>query len=1026
MKKLIFILGIIMCAQFAQSQTLNPFPNTDSLRRFINKWVRNSPIDAFTNLRLNSALIGMSRFLDSADAAGSAVTGVTALNDSTIRITTNDLDTFVAVIPGRHIGAQGISFRSDTAYLGGRIDSFTLLKTISQKAVTPGSSVPASALVISNVGYDSAGVSFLKTGNELKSLLYTYRYFFDNDTLPLYYGGAQSSITRHNFSTSKTRFKNPLTPFVPGYGGQYNIMQLFPPDTIQAHATPFGGSFGNASDIGIGQNSNYRMTISSDPGLPAPYPWAVWRTGIDLARASSSFKRETLGNGYTGYIWDYRNHQSTINAGTTEYGSYLGHISGFRAYGSLNTHASSPSKAKTLAVSTSDTVVAVEIDPMWLPLNEVKNGYGIWQKGTSDNNLFAGYTRVGGALPLYNEQIRRFNVVGTSEFSDSTYINTRLKIGNNTAFSTDIKLQVDDTVAATAIGATNFFTPETQVSINHLQTGVTQSQVSTRKKSALYVFQDKRYSPARINLGNQFNTAAAVVFNVVRGNDTVDLNLFAASDFTGMQVFNTFRKNSTWTDTTYFLSSQNPVLAVSGMQPALDMSSAPSVGRDNIYKGWYTALMPLLQGATRNKVEKAAWMITGAGQNFLPNGQIDTAYHIYMADHSSSNGVRYGLYQQSTLDSNYLGAPLRMPNVGQVSLDTTTYKLAVFGPNGVVYKSYWQNSGGGGGGTPAGSNTQIQYNNSGSFGASANYTYDGTTVKINNATAATSITSSTAIGSTSGGDVRLFAAASPTAADQRLGGLMFGTLDGGSTENLTASIEAFSTAAHTPSSTEQTHLRFYTTAVATRSEVMRLTANLRMGLGVTTPTASIHVRGGNSSAGGAPFKFTSGTNLTTPEAGTFEYDGTSFYATPGSTRLRKVLTDNSIPSNGQLPIGNGANYTNATLTAGKNTTITNGAGSITIAAGKFGINTYTSNTSASSGDIPKYVFLSGASGTVNYQINPASFTDETFAIKCIDATNTVKITLSSGTIDGLSELQLVLNQTVWVTSNGTNLYIVNQ
>lgn len=1016
-----------MCAQFAQSQTLNPFPNTDSLRRFINKWVRNSPIDAFTNLRLNSALIGMSRFLDSADAAGSAVTGVTALNDSTIRITTNDLDTFVAVIPGRHIGVQGISFRSDTAYLGGRIDSFTLLKTISQKAVTPGSSVPASALVISNVGYDSAGVSFLKTGNELKSLLYTYRYFFDNDTLPLYYGGAQSSITRHNFSTSKTRFKNPLTPFVPGYGGQYNIMQLFPPDTIEAHATPFGGSFGNASDIGIGQNSNYRMTISSDPGLPAPYPWAVWRTGIDLARASSSFKRETLGNGYTGYIWDYRNHQSTINAGTTEYGSYVGRITGFRAYGSLNAHTSSPSKAKTLAVSTSDTVVAVEIDPMWLPLNEVKNGYGIWQKGTSDNNLFAGFTRVGGTLPLYNEQIRRFNVVGTSEFSDSTYINTRLKIGNNTAFSTDIKLQVDDTVAATAIGATNFFTPETQVSINHLQTGVTQSQVSTRKKSALYVFQDKRYSPARINLGNQFNTAAAVVFNVVRGNDTVDLNLFAASDFTGMQVFNTFRKNSTWTDTTYFLSSQNPVLAVSGMQPALDMSSAPAVGRDNIYKGWYTALMPLLQGATRNKVEKAAWMITGAGQNFFPNGSIDTAYHIYMADHSSSIGVRYGLYQAGPSDSNYLAGQLRMPNVGQVSLDTTTYKPAVFGPNGVVYKSYWQNSGGGGGGSASLTTNYIGVGDgSGNLAGSSAFTYNSTTVKQENSGAAYSGVNTASPGSTSGYAFRAFLKATPDAADRLMGSYDFGTLDGGSTENVTASIRAFSTAAHTPGTSEQTNLRFYVSATNALSEFMRITANLRLGIGVTSPSAAVHVRAGNASSGGAPFMYTAGTNLTTPAAGAEEYDGTSRYFTPGSTRLRYALTDNSIPSNGQIPIGNGANFTNATLTQGKNVTITNGAGSITIAAGKFGINTYTSNTSASSGDIPKYVFLSGASGTVNYQINPASFTDETFAIKCIDATNTVKITLSSGTIDGLSELQLVLNQTVWVTSNGTNLYIVNQ
>jgi hypothetical protein len=40
----------------------------------------------------------------------------------------------------------------------------------------------------------------------------------------------------------------------------------------------------------------------------------------------------------------------------------------------------------------------------------------------------------------------------------------------------------------------------------------------------------------------------------------------------------------------------------------------------------------------------------------------------------------------------------------------------------------------------------------------------------------------------------------------------------------------------------------------------------------------------------------------------------------------------STPSNGQLDIGNGTGFTRTTLTAGSNITITNGAGSITIAS----------------------------------------------------------------------------------------------
>ncbi len=41
-------------------------------------------------------------------------------------------------------------------------------------------------------------------------------------------------------------------------------------------------------------------------------------------------------------------------------------------------------------------------------------------------------------------------------------------------------------------------------------------------------------------------------------------------------------------------------------------------------------------------------------------------------------------------------------------------------------------SGGGGGGSPGGANTQVQFNNSGSFGGSANFTFDGTNIAVSN------------------------------------------------------------------------------------------------------------------------------------------------------------------------------------------------------------------------------------------------------------------------------------------------------
>jgi len=52
----------------------------------------------------------------------------------------------------------------------------------------------------------------------------------------------------------------------------------------------------------------------------------------------------------------------------------------------------------------------------------------------------------------------------------------------------------------------------------------------------------------------------------------------------------------------------------------------------------------------------------------------------------------------------------------------------------------------------------------------------------------------------------------------------------------------------------------------------------------SAPTAHLHIAAGTATAGNAPLKLTAGTNLTTPENGTFEYDGTNLYFTVGGVR----------------------------------------------------------------------------------------------------------------------------------------------
>lgn len=77
-------------------------------------------------------------------------------------------------------------------------------------------------------------------------------------------------------------------------------------------------------------------------------------------------------------------------------------------------------------------------------------------------------------------------------------------------------------------------------------------------------------------------------------------------------------------------------------------------------------------------------------------------------------------------------------------------------------------------------------------------------------------------------------------------------------------------------------------------------------------------------------RWSAGAVLTTPVAGTWEWDANKLNFTVGSTRKRIPLFNEGAPSSGSLLIGNGTDFTNAALTAGYAQTVTNGSGSITI------------------------------------------------------------------------------------------------
>jgi len=95
-----------------------------------------------------------------------------------------------------------------------------------------------------------------------------------------------------------------------------------------------------------------------------------------------------------------------------------------------------------------------------------------------------------------------------------------------------------------------------------------------------------------------------------------------------------------------------------------------------------------------------------------------------------------------------------------------------------------------------------------------------------------------------------------------------------------------------------------------------------VGIGTSSPTAVVTIKAGTATANTAPVKLTSGTNLTTPEAGAVEYDGTVFYGTTDTNFKRGTLPLTNYSSGTGTALGTNTEATNAVLLPSANDTIT--------------------------------------------------------------------------------------------------------
>jgi hypothetical protein len=102
---------------------------------------------------------------------------------------------------------------------------------------------------------------------------------------------------------------------------------------------------------------------------------------------------------------------------------------------------------------------------------------------------------------------------------------------------------------------------------------------------------------------------------------------------------------------------------------------------------------------------------------------------------------------------------------------------------------------------------------------------------------------------------------------------------------------------------------------------------------MTAPTANVHIEAGSTAAGTAPLKFTSGSLMTAPEAGAIEYNGTSLFFSPASTRYNIIMNGLGL-GGGQTVIG-GTAITDVLKLQGTsgNGTLTNAAIQMTVGSG---------------------------------------------------------------------------------------------
>lgn len=190
----------------------------------------------------------------------------------------------------------------------------------------------------------------------------------------------------------------------------------------------------------------------------------------------------------------------------------------------------------------------------------------------------------------------------------------------------------------------------------------------------------------------------------------------------------------------------------------------------------------------------------------------------------------------------------------------------------------------------------------------------------------------------------------------------------------------------------------------------------------------VTIRAGTATAGTAPLKFTSGTLLSSPEAGAVEFNTDSLYftITTGSARRRIAMFDDSAGLTGDIYYRDSSgNFVRLGIGGtGKTLRVSSGLPAWSDAT----LATATKTTNYTIGTSDTIIFADATSGNVTITLPAASSSSGyRFYVKRVDnSANTCAVARAGAdTIDGQTSISLDLQYTsITIASNGSAWYII--